>query len=193
MSNLSIQSLAIPAADLGPENPLIPIDSKVSPKRREFPPDLPEENLENMTYGYLSSVYPYTIQDGFNRQLKPRDFQVAVLENEILRATFLLEFGGRLWSLIHKPSGRELLQVNPVFQLANLALRNAWFSGGVEWNIGTLGHSPFACRIERNSGMPILCFYEWERFRQIVIHHPQVIQFREDCLVPAGIDFRMRK
>ena len=27
-------------------------------------------------------------------------------------------------------------------QPANLALRNAWISGGVEWNIGTRGHSP---------------------------------------------------
>ena len=30
-------------------------------------------------------------------------------------------------------------------QFANLALRNAWFAGGVEWNIGTRGHSPTTC------------------------------------------------
>ena len=35
------------------------------------------------------------------------------------------ELGGRLYSLVHKPLGRELLARNPVFQPANLALRNA--------------------------------------------------------------------
>ena len=103
----------------------------------------------------------------------PRGFRVAVLENEHLRATFLLELGGRLWSLLHKPTGRELLSVNPVFQPANLAIRNAWFSGGVEWNIGTIGHSPFTCapvfaaRIDGPDGTPILRLYEWERIRRV--------------------------
>ena len=100
----------------------------------------------------------------------PGTFAAAVLENETLRATFLLELGGRLWSLYHKPSGRELLSVNPVFQPANLAIRNAWFSGGVEWNIGIIGHSPFTCeplfaaRVEGPDG-PVLRMYEWERVR----------------------------
>jgi len=113
------------------------------------------------------------MQDGYTRRLHPREFRVAVLENEWLRATFLLELGGRLWSLVHKSSGRELLYVNPVFQPANLALRNAWFSGGVEWNIGTIGHSPFTCaplfaaRVERSDGTPVLRLYEWERIRQV--------------------------
>jgi len=34
-------------------------------------------------------------------------------ENETLKATFMLELGGRLWSLQHKPSGRQLLEANP--------------------------------------------------------------------------------
>ena len=74
--------------------------------------------------------------------------RVAVLENEFLRATVALDLGGRLLSLYDRRAGRELLYVNPVVQPANLALRNAWFSGGVEWNIGTRpladddGHAP---------------------------------------------------
>jgi len=140
--------------------------------------------LENFIYGHLSSILPYTVQDGYNRKLQRADFRTAVLENDILRATFLLEFGGRLWSLVHKPSGRELLEVNPVFQMANLAIRNAWFSGGVEWNIGTIGHSPFTCsplfasRLERSDGTPVLRLYEWERFRQI--------PFQIDAYLPDG-------
>jgi len=48
----------------------------------------------------------------------------------VLKATFLLEYGGRMWSLVHKPSGRELLYVNPMFQPANLAIAQRWVRGG---------------------------------------------------------------
>jgi hypothetical protein len=184
MSNLEIQSMIIPAVDAGVENPLVPIGFADSTGQITYSPDLPHEMLENMAYGRLNSVYPYTMQDGYERALTPRDFQVAILENEYLRATFLLDYGGRLWSLIHKPSGKELLETNSVFQLANLALRNAWFSGGVEWNLGTIGHSPFtcsplfSCRVEAENGSPFLRFYEWERFRQT--------PFQLDAFLPDG-------
>jgi len=185
MSELRIETLVMPAAEVGPENPLPPlksagdvhvVDQAIS--------GIPEEMLRNIAYGRVASLLPYTMQDRYTRQRTSRDFLVAILENEILRATFLLEVGGRLWSLYHKPSGRELLEVNPVFQPANLALRNAWFSGGVEWNIGTTGHSPFTCsplfaaRVETPEGMPILRLYEWERLRQV--------PFQIDAYLPDG-------
>ena len=184
MSELRIQSWSMPAANLGFENPLPPLFRRQSPSRLVYPPDIPNEILENLGYGHLSSILPYTVQDGFDRELQPADFRTAVLENDILRATFLLEFGGRLWSLVHKPSERELLEVNPVFQLANLAIRNAWFSGGVEWNIGTTGHSPLTCSplfascLERSDGTPILRLSEWERFRNT--------PFQIDAYLPDG-------
>jgi hypothetical protein len=86
-----------------------------------------------------------------------------------LKATFLPELGGRLISLVYKPQERELLHRNPVFQPADLAIRNAWFSGGIEWNIGQYGHtfttcSPlFAAAIQGNHGEPGLRMYEFER------------------------------
>jgi hypothetical protein len=184
MSELRIHSFKMPAVKLGAENPLPPLDNIQPPTRLKAPPETPSEILDNMKYGHLSSILPYTVQDGFDRHLEPTEFKVAVLENEILRATFLLEFGGRLWSLIHKPTKQELLEVNPVFQLANLAIRKAWFSGGVEWNIGTTGHSPltcsplFACLVDGNYGTPVLRLYEWERFRQT--------PFQIDAYLPDG-------
>ena len=69
---------------------------------------------------------------------------------------------------------RQLLYSNPVVQPANLALRNAWFSGGVEWNIGTRGHSPttmdtlHAAIVEGPGGDPVLRLWEWERIRGVV-------------------------
>ncbi len=75
---------------------------------------------------------------------------------------------------MHKASGQELLYRNPVFQPANLALRNAWFAGGVEWNLGSTGHwtgtcSPMhAARVDGPDGTPILRLWEWERTRNLV-------------------------
>ena len=174
MSELIIQTWSMPAADLGPANPLLPLLNEGELHvTKSVDPAVPAEMLQNMAYGHLPNILPYSMQDGYSRERHVREFRVAVLENDILRATFLLEFGGRLWSLFHKPSQRELLFVNPVFQPANLALRNAWFSGGVEWNIGTVGHSPFTCaplfaaRVNGPDKTPVLRMYEWERIRQV--------------------------
>lgn len=184
MSELRIESWTMPAADLGPENPLPPLYPREAPRAIENTTGLPQEMIGNVSIGHLSLVLPYMLQDHYSRQLSPKGFRVAVLENEILRATFLLEYGGRLWSLFHKRLGIELLEVNPVLQLANLAIRNAWFCGGVEWNIGTIGHSPFTCsplfaaKVDRNDGTPILRMYEWERFRGV--------PFQIDAYLPDG-------
>ena len=184
MSELRLEAWSMPAAELGPENPLPPLELRPDLHVFTGSEGIPDDIMRNMTYGHLHTHLPYTMQDGYTRQRHPRKFPVAVLENEFLRATFLLEFGGRLWSLVHKPDGRELLYVNPVFQPANLAIRNAWFSGGVEWNIGTIGHSPFTCsplfaaRVTGGDGTPILRLYEWERIRQV--------PFQMDICLPDG-------
>jgi hypothetical protein len=118
MQELRFEKLVIPAADIGLENPLPPLQSTrdihAESKKREIP-GIPDEILRNMTYGHIPNILPYTLQDGYTRLRQPRAFHVAVLENEILRATFFIEYGGRLYSLEHKPSGRELLDRNPVF------------------------------------------------------------------------------
>jgi hypothetical protein len=174
MSELKIKTWSMLSADLGSENPFPPLLSNQELHiAQSVDPAVPSEIRQNMTYGHLPNILPYTMQDGYNRERKPRDFRAAVLENNVLRATFLLELGGRLWSLYHKTSRRELLYVNPVFQPTNLALRNAWLSGGVEWNIGIIGHSPFTCarlfaaRVDGPDGIPVLRMYEWERIRQV--------------------------
>ncbi|MFN2177660.1 MAG: DUF5107 domain-containing protein, partial [Anaerolineales bacterium] len=173
MSTLSFETLRMPAARLGSDNPLPPLYNQQNPINFKKISDIPAEIVEKFDYGFLPNNAPYTFQEDYSRQLIPTDFRVAVLENEILKAVFLIEFGGRLRSLFHKPSNRELLLVNPDFQLANLAIRNAWFCGGIEWNIGTIGHSPFTCsplftaRMMRPDGTPVLRLYEWERFRQV--------------------------
>ena len=132
----------------------------------------------------LTGGLPYCLQDDYDRQRMVRSFKVAVLENEFLRATFLLDLGGRMWSLYHKPTQRQLLHVNPVFQPADVAIRNAWFAGGVEWNVGLHGHSPFTCsplfaaRAADEDGSPVLRLWEFERAR--------AVPFQIDAYLPDG-------
>jgi len=162
-TTLTVTELRLPAAGLGPENPL---------------PVLGEG---------LEKVLPCLLQDGYGRSLSETALPAVTLENDHLRATVLPGLGGRLHSLLHKPSGRDLLFRNPVFQPANLALRNAWFAGGVEWNLGSTGHTTMTCSpvyagsVEGPDGSPVLRLWEWERTRNLV--------YQVDLWLPPGSEF----
>ncbi len=124
-------------------------------------------------YGFLNSAYPYKNQDRYLRMLKKEKLLTAVLENRYLRAEFLPNYGGRLWSLYDKISNKDLLYTNKVIRPSNLAVRNAWIAGGVEWNCGFVGHGPFTCAnmftasLKNDAGDSVLRFYEYERIRSI--------------------------
>lgn len=142
--SIYLSAITMPVAALGPENPLPPLDKPI--------------------------LLPYTIQDGYTRHLVDTEVKTVVVENDHLRAEFLLDYGGRLWSLFHKGRQRELLHRNPILQPANLALRNAWFAGGVEWNLGTTGHTALTCAPMHAArvGADVLRLWEFERMRQLV-------------------------
>lgn len=186
MSELRLDQWVMPAASMGDANPLPPLEPKED-ITRSFTIDasIPEEDRTCIGFGMDHRHLPYLVQDQYDRVREPRVFRTAVLENEHLRATFLLEHGGRLWSLYHKPAERELLYVNPVFQPANLAIRNAWFSGGVEWNFGNHGHATYTCdsvfaaRLSDDRGEPILRLYEFDRIRRL--------PFQADFMLPDGL------
>lgn len=123
-------------------------------------------------YGRCFNSYPYRQRSCYTRELRQTSVRTAVLENDHLKAVFLTEYGGRLWELLDKDSGKELLYTNDVLRFSNLAVCNAWFSGGVEWNIGVIGHSPFTTEplftaVMDDGGMPVLRMYEYERIRGV--------------------------
>lgn len=135
---------------------------------------LSEEDEIFQGYGRRKNSFPYRQFSCYSRTLTDRTVKTVTLENEYLKAVFLPEFGGRLWRLYDKERGRELLYTNDVIRFSNLAVRNAWFSGGVEWNIGVIGHSPFTTAplfvsvLEDENGTPVLRMYEYERIRGVV-------------------------
>ena len=174
MTVLEVRSIVVSMPRQGPLNPLPPMRPLGDLHDEIDCAGLDEEMTRNIRYGNVSSVLPYLLQDDYSRELVPRETSVAVLENSYLRAVVLLELGGRLWSLEDKVGGRELLYNNDRIQLANLGLRNAWFPGGVEWNLGTTGHTALTCSpvhavsLELPDGAPGLRIYEWERMRDLV-------------------------
>ncbi|SDX94074.1 DUF5107 domain-containing protein [Paenibacillus sp. CF384] len=119
---------------------------------------------------------PYRMQDRYSRKRETIELKTIVLENDVLKAVFLPEYGGRLYSLQEKATGREILYRNPVFQPANLAILNAWFSGGIEWNIGHIGHTFTTCspmhaaKLTDDEGNEFLRIYEYERCKNLFWH-----------------------
>ncbi|WP_243063892.1 DUF5107 domain-containing protein [Humibacter sp. RRB41] len=175
-TTVRLDELVMPSAELGETNPLPPLGSSGDLHATDVEGDgLDDELRFGLTYGKVDTVLPYLLQDGYGRELRAARHPVAVLEDDRMRAEFLIGLGGRLWSLVDKRTGRELLHRNPVFRPANLALRNAWFAGGVEWNLGTTGHWPLTCsplhtvRVRRADGTEALRMYEYERMRGLVV------------------------
>ena len=165
------QSLSV--SRLGASNPL-PVYRWQQPTKFLPAPPSPELTPEEADGAFqwgAASILPYQVQDDYDRAQAPGALDVVTVENEHLRFTVLPQYGGRMASLVDKADGRELLFRNPVFQPANLASLNAWFSGGIEWNGLIPGHSPFTCSpvfvavVDTEMG-PILRLYEYDRIRE---------------------------
>ena len=137
---------------------------------------------ERIAYGRLANPLPYALQNGYSRDLRPQEIPAIRLTNGRLEALVLPGLGGRLWSLRDLVADRDLVFTNRRLQFANFALTDAWFAGGIEWNLGSTGHSAttsrpvFAGSVSSSRGAA-LRIWEWERTRDLV--------FSVDLLMPA--------
>ncbi len=172
---IKLEKLSMPAASMGELNPMPDIKNvSYIHAGYEMTDKIREDEKTYLGKGMIPTMLPYLIQDGYDRNKKMRTFTTVVLENSKLKATFLPELGGRLRSLFDKEKNKEILYVNSVFQPGNLGLRNAWFSGGVEFNVGIKGHTPLTCSplwcsVDTcKDGGEILRLYEFERIRGVV-------------------------
>lgn len=170
MSTLTYQKIHMPAGRLGKANdyPLL-----FKPGAFEKGGKLDETEGLFLNYGKIMHTLPYSGLDDYDHSEELREFDAFILENDYLKAVFIPSLGGRLWSLYDKAGKRDLVVNNPVFRPCNLALRNAWFSGGVEWNCGVRGHHPLTCdkvyaaSYQAEDGTPVLRMYAFERIRAI--------------------------
>ncbi|MET9609522.1 DUF5107 domain-containing protein [Streptomyces sp. NPDC006512] len=181
--------LTLPAAPLGPDNPLPALRAPdgVHALDERARHGLPRDMARQIGYEPLRSLLPVPIRDGYGRERAEREFDAVVIENGLLRVTVLPALGGRIHSLVHLPTGRELLYRNPVFQPANFALNGAWFAGGIEWNIGATGHTALSCAplhaalVPAPDGGVMVRLWEWERLRDL--------PFQVDLWLPADSEF----
>lgn len=165
---IQVSTRTLPVAALGEPNPWPQFRFQLKGGPVAVPAGLSEEDRAGMAATTAVPPLPYLIQDGYTRERLAASVPTVEIENAALRAVVYPSFGGRLMSLYDKAARRELLFDNPVFQPANLAIRNAWFSGGVEWNGPLYGHSLLTCSpvfagvVDTPRG-PLLRLYEFDR------------------------------
>ncbi len=181
--SLTISEILLPSANFNGESSL-PSLYEMSNVQNLTKSNLDEDDELFIGYGFLPSLFPYKMQDLYDRADDIKSYIGVVLENEYLKAVFLPELGGRLWSLYDKVKGKDLLYTNPMVRPCNLAVRNAWLAGGIEFNCGMVGHHPFTCsrihaaQTKLDDGTPVLRMYEYERIRSCV--------YQMDFFLPEG-------
>jgi len=170
MTTLTIDKLSIPVTELGPEC-AVPSIFKSKNVQQMSENRLDEDDGLYVGYGYIDDPFPYRKQNRYDGTLRDTELPCVILENEYLKTLFLPTLGGRLWQLYDKKAKRDLMVTNTQIAFGNLAIRDAWFCGGVEWNFGIIGHTPFTCdtlhtaTLKTDDGTPVLRFYEYERLR----------------------------
>ncbi|MDR3093452.1 MAG: DUF5107 domain-containing protein, partial [Bacteroidales bacterium] len=111
-----------------------------------------EETLELTTYPFgdpdpvphpESVIYPYFRFDGFSAHGEPQKWETVVLENDYIKVTIMPSVGGKIWGATDKTTGKEFIYFNHAAKFRDVSLRGPWTSGGVEFNFGIYGHSPF--------------------------------------------------
>jgi hypothetical protein len=90
----------------------------------------------------------------------PRTYRLLVLENAYLRVLLLPELGGRIWQVIHKPSGAPMFYQNNVVKPTHWGQPNqlGWLAlGGLEWGLPVIEHGydwgvPWAYTLDEGDG-----------------------------------------
>ena len=173
-ARVRVLSLPVRGSLPGPEGQLPPLKHV----RRSVVPRLAEaasaQMRERVGRGRLGSPLPYGIQSDYDRGTADLELPALELSNGLVTATVLPGLGGRVWSLVDHTRDRELLFVNPRLRFANFGLTDAWFAGGIEWNLGSTGHTTLSSRpvhaavVDGPDG-PVVRLWEWERTRDLVM------------------------
>ena len=88
-----------------------------------------------------NGVYPYMSYSETSNRPVAKKYKFIVLQNDFLKATICPELGGKVYSLIHKPSGKEVLYVPDVIRYTRILPRFYFIAGGIEVSF-PISHSP---------------------------------------------------
>ena len=88
-----------------------------------------------------NGVYPYISYVETSHRPVLRNYRFIVLENERVRAVICPDLGGKVTSLIHKGSGKEVLYTSAVIRPVRILPRFAFVAGGIAVSF-PISHSP---------------------------------------------------
>lgn len=88
-----------------------------------------------------NGVYPYNSYSETSKRPVLKKYRFVVLENDHIKATICPDLGGKVYSLIHKPSGKESLYVPDVIKYTRILPRFYFIAGGIEVSF-PISHSP---------------------------------------------------
>lgn len=88
-----------------------------------------------------NGVYPYESYVETSNRPFPKKYHFIVLENSRLKITICPDLGGKVFSIIHKSSGKEILYVPGVIRFTRILPRFYFVAGGIEVSF-PISHSP---------------------------------------------------
>jgi len=122
------------------------------------------------------NAYPRSMFRVYTRADEPvdREYDLAVVENDHLRVEVLPDVGGRVWRIIDKSTGRNLLWTNDTIKPIRVGRRRGWIAGGIElaFPVGNHGEDtmePYRWKIVENddgsASIFVSAFDHFYRFR----------------------------
>lgn len=80
------------------------------------------------------STYPYSFMNDYRPGKKDVEYEVIRLENDFIYLDIIPQLRGRIQGAVDKRNGWDFLYYNNVIKPAEIAVRSAWISGGLEYN-----------------------------------------------------------
>jgi tetratricopeptide (TPR) repeat protein len=133
--------------------------------------DIRKESISLITYPYsdpspvpeFGRLYPYNRFDGYTNTSHEQQWEMIVMENDHIKLWINPAVGGKIWGAIEKATNKEFIYFNHVVKFRDVAMRGPWTSGGMEINIGIIGHnpscsSPVDYHMRKNDDGSVSCF-----------------------------------
>ena len=101
------------------------------------------EDAVNETFGWTYRRFERAAYEASSPRLFPWSYRAVVLENQYLRITILPDLGGRIYSVVFKPTGSDELYQNPVIKPSPWGPpeQGGWLAaGGIQWDLPVEEH-----------------------------------------------------
>lgn len=88
-----------------------------------------------------NGIYPYVSYSETSNRPVPKLYHFITLENSLVKATICPGLGGKVMSLVHKPSGKEVLYTPGIVRQTRILPRFYFTAGGIEVSF-PVSHTP---------------------------------------------------